>query len=491
MNTEKINVVFAYIGIVLIVVLLSGMTYAFLNNGEITEEEENKLNDNIIVEYIDTSNVSMVNFKPGEEIIKTFSVINNGDNIEYYDINLENVANNFNDLNDLIYSLESDGGAYVYLNKAPISSVSIASNIKIAPQEKHMYTFKIMFKKLDIDQSINLNKTFSSNIKVVSTKNIISYDKGSIGYEIVNNTISVFKNNDENIYEDGVYYTNNSINGKTVYFYRGSSNLNNNVIFGNNCYKIIRTTEDGGIRIIYNGKVKEGKCSSDENVLEELNEFNLRSNFNAYVGYMYGNASSNNYESEHRNINSSAIKIVLDSWYTSNIADFNDFISQNTIYCNNRNLGSFTLNNVLYDKIGYGNNTTGYELMSNYLNNEVSYNCSNLNDRFSVNSEFGNDILTNSVGLITLEELFYAGYSFEKNNIDNYLYSNIPYWTMSSAYFSSNNAYNFIVNKDRVSVLEVNKKIGVRPVITLNKDTIILKGDGSLDNPYILFRRIL
>ena len=50
MNTEKINVVFAYIGIVLIVVLLSGMTYAFLNNGEITEEEENKLND--IIEQI-------------------------------------------------------------------------------------------------------------------------------------------------------------------------------------------------------------------------------------------------------------------------------------------------------------------------------------------------------------------------------------------------------------------------------------------------------
>ena len=44
----------------------------------------------------------------------------------------------------------------------------------------------------------------------------------------------------------------------------------------------------------------------------------------------------------------------------------------------------------------------------------------------SINGKWGIFLGILSVILITLEELFYAGYSFEKNNIDNYLYSRIP-----------------------------------------------------------------
>ena len=243
----------------------------------------------------------------------------------------------------------------MFTHVAPSEDSNIASNIKIDKNEAHKYTFTITFKENEENQTINLNKTFSSNIKITSTDDAVSYKKGSLGYEIVNNIISSFKN-DEDIEKEGIYYTNNSINGKTVYFYRGSNDLNNNVVFGKNCYKIIRTTEDGGIRIIYNGPFQDGKCTNNINTLEDLTEFNLKNNYNAYVGYMYGNPSSNNYESEHKNLNSSSVKIVLDSWYTANISEFNEFISQNTIYCNNRNLSKFTLNNILYDNLGYGNN---------------------------------------------------------------------------------------------------------------------------------------
>jgi len=41
-----------------------------------------------------------------------------------------------------------------------------------------------------------------------------------------------------------------------IYYYRGEV-TNNNVIFGGFCWKIVRTTETGGIKLIYNGRINE------------------------------------------------------------------------------------------------------------------------------------------------------------------------------------------------------------------------------------------
>ena len=84
------------------------------------------------------------------------------------------------------------------------------------------------------------------------------------------------------------------------------------MILGDNCYRIIRTTESGDVKAIFNGKRIENYCE-DVNVVERLSKFNNNSNYNAYVGYMYGNASSSDYKNEHSNESSSVIKIYLDS----------------------------------------------------------------------------------------------------------------------------------------------------------------------------------
>lgn len=45
-----------------------------------------------------------------------------------------------------------------------------------------------------------------------------------------------------------------------IYYYRGSV-TNNNVVFANFCWKIVRTTEDGGIKLLYSGKPdSSGRC---------------------------------------------------------------------------------------------------------------------------------------------------------------------------------------------------------------------------------------
>jgi len=60
---------------------------------------------------------------------------------------------------------------------------------------------------------------------------------------------------------------NASLSTKKIYHWYGTSEANgtaildkNNVIFGNHCWQMIRTTDTGGVRMIYNGEVVDGKC---------------------------------------------------------------------------------------------------------------------------------------------------------------------------------------------------------------------------------------
>ena len=72
-----------------------------------------------------------------------------------------------------------------------------------------------------------------------------------------------------------------------VYYYKGNVQ-NNNVLFGGFCWKIVRTTETGGVKIVYNGVQKDGSCNNtgtDSQIGESA--FNDDYNSPAYVGYMY------------------------------------------------------------------------------------------------------------------------------------------------------------------------------------------------------------
>ena len=72
-----------------------------------------------------------------------------------------------------------------------------------------------------------------------------------------------------------------------VYYYKGNVQ-NNNVLFAGFCWKIVRTTETGGVKIVYNGVQKNGSCNNtgtDSQI--GTSAFNSSSNSPAYVGYMH------------------------------------------------------------------------------------------------------------------------------------------------------------------------------------------------------------
>ena len=72
-----------------------------------------------------------------------------------------------------------------------------------------------------------------------------------------------------------------------VYYYKGNVQ-NNNVLFGGFCWKIVRTTETGGVKIVYNGVQKDGSCNNtgtDSQI--GTSAFSNDNDSLAYVGYMY------------------------------------------------------------------------------------------------------------------------------------------------------------------------------------------------------------
>ena len=99
-------------------------------------------------------------------------------------------------------------------------------------------------------------------------------------------------------------------------------------------------------------------------------------------------------------------------------------------------------------------------------------------------SSKGNHSLVYSIGLITSDEIVFAGGMGGNANVDFYLYTGQNYWTMSPA-----NLYSYVLSSvfamNSVGYLGFwgNRIDGVRPVINL-KSSIMLSGDGTKNNPY-------
>lgn len=546
MNKTSLRTIIAYIGVIIILALMGVATYAYFGleiEGEGKDMTIRTFNKNMEITYTDTSNVTLVNAYTGESISKTFTVKNTGDVDVYYNVVLENVVNNFEVPDELVYTITETGGNASRTQTAiPTTDSTLLSDIKITPGDTHYYVMQIKFLEFDTDQSYNMNKTFSSNINIVPSSNsgaLKNLSADTLSYKIVNVAEStVFKepisenlvaaessfelddiktpkmaflglnpsggtSGDQN--KGKLMYTNSSDDGKKIYFFTGGS-VDNNVLFAGFCWKIIRTTDNGSIKMIYNGVPTNGACTdaTGRNATIGNSTFNSSSNYNAYVGYMYGTPNSSAYSDEHKNVNNSTIKNMLDNWYAENLIRYNDYI-EDTEYCNNRILTDFKSNGVEYSKKGYSNLNSGYDSMIKGYN----FSCENSNDKLSVK----NKSLTYPIGLIDASEALmgsitrsmirdtdmatemvmtsnkiFNDYSVEKMALNKaaFLSTSDKYWTMSPAYFNGTSAYNFLVDGSVEKAVSVNTSAGVRPVITIKNTVKLLSGVGSLSSPYKL-----
>ena len=200
------------------------------------------------------------------------------------------------------------------------------------------------------------------------------------------------------------------------------------------------------------------------------------------------------------NVKDSNIKTQIDTWYASNILNKTDannnllesYLSDE-IFCNDRTSNSSTF--PLTSRNGsyyYGAYTR------NELNKLPSFKCPNVNnDGFTLKeseaasrvkaSGNGNNMLTYPVGLITIDEVAYAGGDNSIINQKYYLYTGTIYWTMSPYNFS---IYSAQAKAWSIDILgnwtTFSNENGVRPVINLKPDVLYVSGIGTENDPYII-----
>ena len=273
----------------------------------------------------------------------------------------------------------------------------------------------------------------------------------------------------------------------TTFYFRGNVS-NNNVYFGGFYWKIIRINGNGSIRLLYNG-LKSTSSGINQSINNQRYQFNCSNDKPTYVGYMYGNANGTTYDEVHNNTNSSAIKNTVDSWYKTNMVDkgYENYIQQDTGFCGDRNLASnSTGDGIQTDKISFFGSYERFE------NQNVQFICPNKErDLYTIgSSNIGNKALNYPIGLITLDELIYAGMKEGYINKLSWVYSDTNYWTMSPSYYQPSYAISnvFFIQKDGFPSggLTVTNNFNVRPVINLKSDVEITGGIGTVNDPYIV-----
>ena len=243
----------------------------------------------------------------------------------------------------------------------------------------------------------------------------------------------------------------------TSYYYAGNP-TDNWVKFGGFYWRIIRINGDGTIRMIYQGTAANTTGTGTQ---ISTSAFNSRFNNNMYVGYQYTSGQL------HGNGTNSTIKEVLDNWYNSNLSGYASKIATGggATFCNDRTPSSEST----YNK---------YAARNRLVNNKApSLKCTDSGDRFGT-----------AIGLITADEVAYAGGVYGSINKGYYLYTGQDWWTMSPFEYDDGYAYVFAVGSaGNPNGRSVGGTCGVHPVISLKADTSFADGGkGTSSNPYVL-----
>ena len=313
------------------------------------------------------------------------------------------------------------------------------------------------------------------------TKCYLYFDKGIALKETIlaNSKVNEGTPNFANVatIDEGVYKTKDDWGDS--YYYRGAVD-NNWVKFAGFYWRIIRINGDGSIRLIYSGQ--GSPATTGESTQISTSKFNNSHNNNMYVGYMYASNQVHGLE------NSSTIKGILDSWYTTNIESkgYGSKVSTEAGFCGDREPStSSTTSN------GSGGTGTTDTYYGGYIrlrtNKNPNLKCNNSTDLYTLSeSSKGNKALSNPVGLITADEIAMAGGVYGTINRDYYLYTGQNYWTMSPSFATSADVF-YVDYAGQLVYNWVTNLYGKRPVINLASDVTIKSGNGTSSTPYEIY----
>ena len=487
----KKKIIFLTISIFLVILILFSSSYALLFKVDETDKQSYTTGILDITSESLSGSVTINNQLPisdsdGENSTPYIFRITNKGNLSYkFNIMLLSTTTD-NQIEAQYIKLKVNDNEIVTLNSL-INGV-ILSDITLKPDEYIDVTLRVW---LDINTpNTQIGKTFNAKIttegQAVYVESIAKQTLTLLRLTESTGTPDFSKTSCSDGCEEstvGIYKTEDDIGDS--YYFRGDVE-NNYVYFANKYWRIIRINGDGSVRMIYAG-TSAHENGYDDSSTNDMNigtsEFNTNYNDNAYVGFMYGTTGASDYATTHANTNDSTIKTALDTWYTNNIKNTtNEQYIADAIYCNDRSLDTTS------SGTGAGTSATNYGAYNRLYDNKTpTLKCSQVNDRFTksaaVSGVTGNGKLTNAIGLITADEVAYAGAKYDTSNAKYYLYTNKDFWTMSPGFVYDFSSTHRILNTGDLHSNDPRMGGWVRPVISIS-GTALNSGNGTKTDPF-------
>lgn len=265
-------------------------------------------------------------------------------------------------------------------------------------------------------------------------------------YEVIDAHPTLTTSSNNSTDASGLYKTTDTDNGNPTYYFRGNVN-NNYVDFAGYVWRIIRVNEDGSIRVIMNTGI-------------DNNANNVYYNSNDSYEYTYYTNTNNNNGAKQR----------LDNWYNNNIGN-------NVNYANKVMTGNYFCEAAKVKNLNFTNPGNA---------NTIYYN--QYTPNFSCPTDGnGKGIVNSAIGLISYDEVVFAGGYLNIANDDYYLNNGSLAWTISPGGISDTDLpqtwrieANGALNSGRVTYNRT-----FRPVINLKSD-ITVTGDGTENNHFVV-----
>ena len=534
------------ISIVALAIVLITVTYAYFSARITGIESASTISltaGTMGIHYTEgNENVILTNIYPRETVwvTKTFTLTgNNTTNLTmYYNIGLNVTTNTFPD-NYLTYDLtlvsSTNGTPIGAKTNQPINGTG---KIKFgkgtftnATNDTHNYELKIYFKdngelQNDAQEAVLNAKIYVEEAFEDAPEGWRYPATGTLLAGIKSTGGTIHNDSDTGMAAPGRAYatTNEGLRSTTddygtSYYYRGAVE-NNYVVFAGMCWRIVRVDGAGNTKIVlynYNPNDVTNPCATSEDgngrAFIGASSFNQSYNKNTYVGYMYSNnPDSNDFDTAHANDNDSTILTFLKDWYDEKLRSYNDMLAD-VIWCNDKSIVTDTT----YDPWNWGNiqgtglgtDVTYYK--STYRLNPVNTAAPSLvcptagsngklskftaRDTVNGNAKLYSDNKEYKIGLLTADEIAFAGNKFEKDygNTSYYLYNNSIndtgewYWSLSPSGFYGGSADVWGVNYrggDGVGVADYG---AVRPAVSLKSTVSIASGGaGTSSNPFVI-----
>ena len=518
MNPEEIEKkhkrIMIYVMIISLICVV-GVSYAFFTAGMSSETSTTVRVDagTMKITYSGGANINLAGIYPKDDVWATKTITVTGNNTTdaemYYKLTLVVDSNTFKTDDPLQYELVStntstNGEVIPTISKTDLTENSIelgSGHFVKANNAKHTYLLKIYYPRKATSQNANQGAAFSAHVEITSTK-----------APTVSNLAKVILANNEvkaplttpgaaiSTADEALLASAEDDYG-TSYYFRGAV-TNNYVEFANKCWRIVRVGGDDSVKLIlHNDNTKKVANPFDAannstsaafarySGTTYTSAFNSSHNDNAYVGFKYGTAGASDYATTHANTNNSTILTNLETWYNNNLKTYADAIAD-TVWCNDKtNVEDKTYNPWSYGGnatgLGYGTNKTYYGATQRLVS--TSGSAGGTGPSLKCNS--GLSKITSKIGLITVDELAFAGYAYELQNTTTYLQENATntyWWSLSPLDFNLGSAGVWNVGEGSFGRSSAGSTLEVRPSISIVSSATISGGFGTSEDPYVV-----